>query len=142
MTTRKCVLALMFLAACGVCRAADDETGGLRNGRFWMSKGMREESITLIHLTYLMGACDVDSAGFGITLRDGQPPRHNCATVLNFGEISEAITAFYSEPENMAVPVVRAMFFVKRKAEGASSSELEALKAGMRKLAAADKEAK
>jgi hypothetical protein len=55
---------------------------------------------------------------------------------LTFGEIADAIDHFYSEPENVLVPVSDAISVVSFKASGTSGSDLEDLVTKLRRLAA------
>ncbi|HTS46869.1 MAG TPA: hypothetical protein VMH05_02935 [Bryobacteraceae bacterium] len=55
-------------------------------------------------------------------------------TSLTFEEIEQALDLFYKEPTNASIPVlIGGVYYVKRKAEGASEAELKQLEVDLRK---------
>ena len=56
-------------------------------------------------------------------------------TSLQYGEIVKAITQFYLDPTNAAIPIRLCTRYIKRKAEGADAQELSKIESDLRKNA-------
>jgi hypothetical protein len=103
-----------------------NRTNGMVNGRAW------NEFNAAMKAGYLIGLSEGSEvvAAFATA---GKDKADLLPSVLNFGEISAALDLFYKEPTNAPVPVVFAVSYVKRKAEGASEAELKQLEADLRR---------
>jgi len=118
-------LAAVVLLFAGILAAADnvDETAGAWNGRAWnkMDSAMK--------VACLRGAYEGDGLCRVIA---GAPSGWPAS--LTFGEIVSALDVFYKEPTNAPIPVViGALAYVKRKADGASDTELKRFEAELRR---------
>lgn len=96
-------------------------TGGLFNGRFWNAASVEGR------LGYLMGFNDA----LGARGSDGSAARY--LPTLNFAEQQTAVTRFYQEPENLAIPILGALEVITLKVKGGDQSAIDALLARHRK---------
>jgi hypothetical protein len=115
---------------------APHETGGLINGRSWLSLSEAMKVGWLVGYTEGLRVAPSAVHGEPCTTQVKQVfdlyPQQ-----LSFGEILKAIDHFYEDTsENSAIPVPAALQYVTRKASGATQTELDELASGLRKKAA------
>ena len=119
------LLAGLFVSA--VVGADDpDYTGFLRNGRWWNKAPIPMRS------GYLIGIGEMNV--IAITFYQGKtgvlkPELDVLPKSLTIAEVAGTLDLFYGIPTNGPVPVVTALRWVKRKAEGASEAELKQINA-------------
>jgi hypothetical protein len=110
----------------------------MNNGRFWLE--MQGE----MKLGYLLGYIDGVHAT-SVTLAAGCPDVKRLRLLphtLSSVEIAEALDEFYNDPLNRQIGIVFAITATARKAEGATSAEMDQMISEFRKAASATKTAK
>jgi hypothetical protein len=129
----KTFLCLLFVAVVALCQSqpplADlpTQTFGQANGRLWQARSTQER------LVYVIGALDAVMTVSSKELANYLPKS------LDYSELVTAIDRFYTEPENIPIPVIHAMRIVTAKTNGASPAVIEDTKAAIRKAIADQK---
>lgn len=110
-------------------------THGLANGRYWamLNKTGKAAWVDGYQTGLQIGAQSM--ANLSDTDFEDQSVAY-LPKSLTIGEITGAIDRFYSEPENVLVPVSDAISVVSFKAGGTSASDLDELVTKLRRLAA------
>ncbi|HVZ15665.1 MAG TPA: hypothetical protein VG897_01000 [Terriglobales bacterium] len=98
-------------------------TGVLGNGRLWQ---ISADSQRYAFLVGFMEALLVERADAG--------PRY-FSKILTMQELTKAISLFYSQPENLAIPIPMALEIVRMKANGESPTDVEEQTAIARRVA-------
>jgi hypothetical protein len=108
----------------------------MSNGRFWLALAEGQK------LTWLFGYSDGSKTAAAFVGAAEPSDKLLAQYILDFQPIDKltaaewvgSIDRFYQDtPENGPVPVAGAMQYIKRKASGATSAELDALAASLRK---------
>jgi hypothetical protein len=115
-----CKPLLIFFALTGLVFAGDDPvmTNNFINGRMWVESPDGERTM-YVEAIREMTTLATDIKPFPETMK--------------IGEVIAAVTSFYGDATNLTVPVLSAMFYVKRKSEGATPEELKDLEARLRR---------
>jgi hypothetical protein len=103
----------------------DWNTQGFMNGRFWKA------SSVIAKATYLMGFCD------GLQSEASASYRRYATGKSTYGELSDLVDQFYSDPANALISVPAALLLVNLKVTGAEQSTLDIAVADARRSALA-----
>ena len=123
----KPALLIAFLLFFTILSADDDHTNGSINGRAWKAFNPAMKA------GYLLGLFE-GSELVAEFVSNGKTKQVLFNQSIKFGEVSVALDTFYTDTTNAPVPVIFAVSYVKRKAEGASEAELKELEAKYRRL--------
>ena len=113
----------------GQAGASRLKTGTLSNGRAWGIFADAEKK------SYLLGLSEGIVSMLGVFPDTGDYLKEQVPQSLSIIEVSKALDRFYAEPENLPVPVIRAMHIVALKTMGLEPDRLEREVALERRLA-------
>ena len=111
----------MFLLCAGVLVADDsDYTSGLSNGRGW------KKFPNDMKIAYVAGIYDATKVQ-ALVCKESV-----FLGGITTGQTVQALDGFFADPLNLSVPVVGAMRYLERKAQGASEADLNTMKRELR----------
>jgi hypothetical protein len=119
MKTRIISVLLLFALACAPQTTPPTTTNGNANGRFWKTRSASEKTVFLIGLHEGL----VEAGGKVNTYFPAQ---------FTYRETIESIDAFYSETENVLIPLIFALPLITMKVNGTQQNVLDRLVADAR----------
>lgn len=121
------VVAALILTAILPCAAQSvpDRTFGLVNGRWWKAAPAE------VKLGFVIGYCESHTVQVAISHDRNDSIWFRTDTA--YGEISQALTEFYHEPSNAAMPINAAWQIIVLKFNGVSTPDLQRIIDSVRK---------